>query len=349
VIGFLVPLVILVAASIAVVSSVSVHLFLIQCIWISIGVAIIVTFLFFDWREVFNYRWLIFGLYAIGILLLIYLHFKGPVVRGARSWVLLGPFSFQPVELVKVALIFIYAGYFSRRHIYIARWQNILTSFLFFAVPAVLVALQPNLGSAVILGSIWFGFLLFSGLPGRRLVVVLIIFAVLAAWGWSHALRDYQRARIVHLFYPKENVLGINYSVTQSKIAIGSAGMWGKGYKQGTQTQLGFLTEPESDFSLAVFIEEWGIALGIVLVAAFLALELWIVRVGIVADQNFEKFTCLGTATMFAVQFLLNAGSALGITPVVGLTFPFLSYGGSSLLASFFLLAIVNAIRRQSW
>src|SRR3989344_9610043 len=123
--------------------------------------------------------------------------------------------------------------------------------------------------------------------------------------------------------------------------------MWGKGYHQGSQTQLGFLTEPANDFILAAFIEEWGILAGLLLIAVFLTLLWRILQVGLMANSNFEKFITLGTALVFGLHFLVNAGSTVGLFPVVGVPFPFLSYGGSNLLTSAFLLAIVNAIGRR--
>jgi rod shape determining protein RodA len=131
------------------------------------------------------------------------------------------------------------------------------------------------------------------------------------------------------------------------KIAIGSAGWWGKGYHQGSQTQLGFLSEPENGFILSAFIEEWGVLLGFMVLAAFVWLIWSVLKVGILADHNFEKFICLGTAIVLGVHVVLNAGSAVGLVPVVGVPFPFLSYGGSNLLMSFFLVGIVAAIRRS--
>jgi rod shape determining protein RodA len=252
------------------------------------------------------------------------------------------------VELMKVALIFLYAHYFSRRHLAIARWQNILASFLFFVVPAAIAVRLPDLGSAVIFGSIWFGFLLLSGLPLRRLIVAVLAFALVAGLIWTYVLKDYHRARIIGFLYPQQNALGINYSAIQSRIAIGSAGFFGKGYGQGTQTQLGFLSEPTEDFIFAALIEEWGVLGGLIVIAAFFFLIIQILRIGALADENFEKFICLGTAVMLGVQFLLNTGSATGIMPVVGVTFPFLSYGGSSMFVDFFLIAIVNSIRKRS-
>ncbi len=342
------PLGILAAAGLVMLSAISLHLFYLQLIWVTLGAALVALFLYIDWRSVFNSRWITWGLYAFSLLLLIFVYLKGPVIRNTRSWIVVGPFNFQPVELMKVALIFLYANYFSRRHLAIARWQNIFTTFFLFVLPAAVSVRLPDLGSAVIFFGIWFGFLLLSGLPLRRIAAAVLVFALAAGVVWIYIFRDYHRARVVGFLYPQQNVLGVNYSVTQSKIAIGSAGFFGKGYGQGTETQLGFLSEPSEDFIFAGIIEEWGILGGLVVIAAFFFLILQILKIGALADENFEKFICLGTATMLGVQFILNAGSATGLTPVVGVTFPFVSYGGSSMFSDFFLIAIVNSIRKQS-
>jgi rod shape determining protein RodA len=200
----------------------------------------------------------------------------------------------------------------------------------------------------VIFFGIWFGFLLLLGLPWRRVVVAIAVILLAGGLIWSYVLKPYHRARIVGFLDPNANALGINYSAIQSKIAIGSAGFWGQGYGQGTQAQLGFLSEPSEDFIFAAFIEEWGVVGGIVIVTAFLFLIFQILRIGLLADENFEKFICLGTAIMLGVQFLLNTGSTTGLMPVIGVTFPFFSYGGSSMLANFFTLSLVNSIRKRS-
>jgi rod shape determining protein RodA len=249
---------------------------------------------------------------------------------------------------MKIALIFLYANYFSRRHLAVARWRNIITSFIFFVIPAAIAVKLPDLGSAVIFFGIWFGFLLLLGLPWRRVLVAVVIFALAGGFIWTYVLRGYHRARIIGFFDPQTNALGVNYSVTQSKIAIGSAGFMGKGYGAGTETQLGFLSEPTEDFIFAALVEEWGVLGGLVLTAAFFFLILQILKIGMVADLNFEKFICMGAAVMLGTQFLLNAGSATGLLPVVGVTFPFVSYGGSSMMVDCFLLAIVNSIRERS-
>lgn len=342
------PTGIVITAGLVMLSAISPRLFSLQLLWVTLGVLLVALFLYIDWRLVFSSRWIVWGIYGFALLLLIFTYLQSPVIRNTRSWIVLGPFNFQPAELMKVALIFLYANYFSRRHLAIARWKNILTSFFFFILPAAIAVRLPDLGSALIFFSIWFGFLLLSGLPLRRVVAAVIVFALAAGVIWAYVLGDYHRARVIGFLYPQENLLGVNYSAAQSKIAIGSAGFFGKGYGQGTQAELGFLSEPAEDFILAGIVEEWGVAGGLLVLAAFFFLIFQILTIGSLADENFEKFICLGAAMMLGVQFVLNAGSTTGLTPVVGVTFPFLSYGGSSMLANFFLLAIVNSIRKQS-
>ena len=342
------PVGIILAASLLILSAVSFHFFVLQVIWIVLGVALLVASFFVDIRAIFNAPWVVWGVYWLALALMGLALIASPVIRNTHSWLVLGPFSIQPVEIMKVALILLYALYFSRRHLAIARWKNILTSFLFFIVPAAIAVKLPDLGSAVIFFSIWFGFLLLLGLPWRRMVIAILVLLLAAGFIWTYVLKGYHRARIIGFLDPNANALGINYSVTQSKIAIGSAGLWGAGYGQGTQAQLGFLSEPSEDFVFAALIEEWGVAGGIVVVAAFILLIFELLRIGARADENFEKFICLGTAMMLGVQFLLNTGSTTGLLPVVGVTFPFLSYGGTSLLMNFFTLSVVNSIRRTS-
>lgn len=343
-----IPVGILLAASLIVLSAISFHFFVFQAVWIALGVGLIVASFFVDVRTIFSAQWVAWGIYALALALMVFALVASPLVRNTHSWIVLGPVSIQPVELMKVALVLVYASYFSKRHLAIARWKNIFTSFLFFVVPAAIAVKYPDLGSAVIFFAIWFGFLLLLGLPWRRVAVALVVLAIAGGFVWIYVLKPYHRARIIGFLDPNANALGINYSAIQSKIAIGSGGFWGQGYGQGTETQLGFLSEPSEDFIFAALIEEWGIVGGVVVVAAFLFLVFQVLRIGLLADENFEKFVCVGAAMMLGVQFLLNTGSTTGLTPVIGVTFPFLSYGGSSLLANFFMLAMVNSIRKRS-
>lgn len=347
-IGLLAPAFVLLGLGLLAISSISLHLFWLQLAWAAAGAVLVAAFTALDWRAIFTHRLAVWGIYAAAAAFLLTAFFTSPVIRNTKSWIVLGPVRFQPVEFAKIALILVYARYFRRRHLSIGCWPTIAGSAALFAVPAGLTLLLPDLGSAFILFGVWFGFLLVSGLPRSKLLLALLVFAIAGFAAWNVALEDYQRARIRGVFYPGENALTVNYSVIQSKIAIGSAGFWGKGYGQGSQTQLGFLTEPANDFVLAALIEEWGLAAGLLAVGAFLALVRNIIKAGIRARGNVEKFIALGTAMVFGLHFLINAGSTIGLFPVVGVPFPFLSYGGSNLLTNFFLLAIMNSIARRA-
>lgn len=315
-----------------------------QLLWAGFGLVCLLLIIGFDWRPFINYRGVIFGLYFLLIFLLAITYFWAPTIRGIKGWLSLGVFQFQVSEISKLVLIILFANFFSRKHIGIARTSVLFISFIYFFIPAALIALQPDFGSTLVLFYLWFGFLLVSGIRWRHLIIALIIFSVVGAILWQSVLMDYQKERILGLFFPGRDPLGINYSVIQSKIAIGSAGFFGKGFGQGTQSQLGFLPEAQTDFVFAAFIEEWGLLAGFLLVAAFVFLILRIIKIGLVADNNFSRFVCLGTVILFSAQFVLNVGSNLGLTPVIGVTFPFLSYGGSSLLTNLMLVGIIQAI-----
>jgi rod shape determining protein RodA len=328
--------------------SISNNLAKLQLIWIVLGILFLILSFKINWRKIFNYPWFIKFLYLLALFLLLFSLFFGPTIRGTKGWLVLGPFRFQPVEFAKIALILVYASYFSRKHIFVASWKIILESFLLFIVLGGLVLLQPDLGSFLILFGIWFGFLLLIGLPGKKIIVSIFIFIILTVFGWNFFLKDYQKQRIIDVFFPEKNALTSNYSTIQSKIAIGSGGLFGKGFRQGTQTQLGFLTEPATDFIFSALVEEWGFVLGLLVIIVFLFLILGLIQIGIFSNSNFLKFICLGTIIIFGLHFLINLGSALGILPVIGVPFPFLSYGGSNLLTNFFLLGIILSIVKYS-
>lgn len=337
----------LMAAGLINLLSVAPSLFYKQLFWIVFGFILMFLIIWFDWRPYINHRGVIFGIYAIVILLLILTYFFAPVIRGVKGWLVVNDFHFQFSELAKLILIVAYAKFFSRKHIGMARLFNLLISFIYFIIPASIIAIQPDFGAVLILFCLWLGFLLVSGIPWRYLIIGLIIFSILGIMLWQDVLKDYQKERISGFLFPNKDVLGINYNVIQSKIAIGSAGFFGKGFNQGTQSQLGFLPEIQTDFAFAAFIEEWGLFSGLVLIAVFTFLILRIIKIGFNSDNNFNRFICLGTVILFIIQFIFNVGSNLGLIPVIGVTFPFLSYGGSSLLTNLILIGIIQSIFSQ--
>ncbi len=334
-------------SSLLVLSSIASSLVLSQFLWVSLGAIGAFFFFFFDPRIITTSPRMLWGFYFF-VLFLLLISLVSPVVRQTQSWVRFGVVNFQPVELAKVALILLFAYFFSRRHLQIGVWSTVFSSFFILALPIMLVVLQPDFGSALILSGIWFGFLLLSGLPWKHLLTMIAVLLVGLIFMWHFVLKGYQRERIMNVFYPEQNALTYNYNVIQSKIAIGSAGWWGKGYGQGSQVQAGFLPEAQTDFIFAALIEEWGWLAGIFIVSVFGWLLLEILRVGQNADQNIGRFICLGTVLTFLIQFFLNIGSVIGLSPVVGVPFPLLSYGGSSLITSLFLLGIIHGISIRS-
>lgn len=343
-IGLLFPVIFLSLASLVVIWSVKPAYFSQQLISILIGFTIAFAIAMIDIRPFLRHRFVVAGIYFLAIALLIFTVLFATPIRGTRSWIVIGPTQFQTSEFAKVALIIIFSYFFAKRHIGIAHLSNILIPAAYFALPAAFVLSQPDMGTALILGGLFVGYLFVSGIRPRHIIIGIILGAAALLWSWNGFLADYQKERILGLFYPERDPLGVNYSVIQSKIAIGSGGFWGKGFKQGTQSQLGFLPEAHNDFIFSSLVEEWGLFGGILALGAFLFLLFKISSIGMQAQNNFSKFLCLGAVIVLLLHFILNVGSAMGILPVIGVPFPFLSYGGSNLLVNFILIGMIQSI-----
>lgn len=333
----------LMGASLVMLGSISSELFAQQLAWAIIATLVVFIFAHIDWRGLVAYRWIIIGIYLFSIVLLIATYFFAPEIRNTRAWLVVGPAQFQVSEFVKIALIILFAYFFSKRHVGIARISNIFRPFVYFAIPATFVFLQPDMGTVIILFCIWAGFLLVSGLPWKHIVIGFLVVVVSVTASWFTVLKDYQKQRIIGVFDPTYDPLGVNYSTIQSKIAVGSGGWFGKGFGQGTQVQLGFLPEAGTDYIFSSITEEWGLFGGMFVLALLGVILFRVIRIGFYAESNFYRFVCLGATVMFLAQVTINVGSALGIFPVIGITFPFLSYGGSSLLINAMLLGIVQS------
>ncbi len=314
-----------------------------QIYWIILALALFVFLIFVDLRSFFSHRSVIRGLYILMFFVLLFAFFFAPRIKGNRSWIVLGPFQFQPSEFAKVVLIISLAYFFSKAHIGIGRWKIVLNSFFYFLFLGAMVAALPDMGSAFVLFALWFGFVLVSGMPFKKIIISSLIFVIAFALMWVFIFKPYQKERIIGVLLPQSDPLGANYHAIQSKIAIGSGGLFGQGFRQGTQVQLGFLPEAQTDFIFAAIAEEGGLLAMLILLIAFGWLILRIVKMAGMIDGNFNKFLCLGTAILFLSQFILNVGSNLGVLPIVGVTFPFVSYGGSSLLANTILVGMIQS------
>lgn len=318
-----------------------------QSLWILLAVGVYFGASAVDWRLLRRSQ-VAATIYAAVLVPLIILIAVGAVTKGARSWFDLGPFALQPVEFVKLALIITLAKYFSRRHIEIANIRHILVSGAYAAIVFVLVALQPDFGSAIIIGCIWFGMVLLSGISRTHLFSVLALGAVAFGGLWLVGFHDYQKERILTFLHPLADIHGAGYNAYQSTVAVGSGELLGKGIGYGTQSKLRFLPEYQTDFIFAAFAEEWGFV-GVMILFTLYGTIFW--RIYAAASRgasNFETLFALGVLCYFSAHFLLHSGINMGLLPVTGTTIPFMSYGGSHLVAEFLALGMLSGMARYA-
>ncbi len=317
--------------------------FLRQIIWIVVGSLVFFGATRIDWRFL-RQSGVAITFFGVLIVPLVFLLVLGTAVKGAKSWLSFGSLGIEPIEFIKLALIILLAKYFSRRHIEIKNFRHIIVSSLYAGVVFVLVALQPDLGGAIIISLIWLGMVLFSGISRKHLFSVILLAVTAFSGMWFFGFHDYQKQRIMTFIHPTHDIYGTGYNAYQSTIAVGSGGVWGKGIGYGTQSKLRFLPEYQTDFVFAAYAEEWGF-LGIIIVFALYGVVFWrLLRAAKVGATNFETLFIIGVLCYLAAHFVLHVGINLGVLPVTGTTIPFMSYGGSHLLIEFLALGIVSAM-----
>lgn len=316
-----------------------------QLIFVAIGIAIFFILSFFDYRIIKGYS---ASLFIIGILLLAAVLILGKTIRGTVGWIGFSGFHLQPVELFKVILAIMLAKYLSVNSRTIKEFRHILITLIPVGLSTFLILKQPDLGSALVVVSIWLGILIISGIKKRYLLILLVAGLIVSAIAWGFLLKDYQKDRINSLFNPSADPLGTGYNAIQSTVAVGSGGIWGKGLGHGSQSQLNFLPEKHTDFIFAVTAEEMG--LGGALFVLFL-LSLIIIRLFGIAQKsqgNFGKLLVSGIAIMIFVQSVVNIGMNMGVVPITGIPLPLLSYGGSALITTLAALGIAESVHRRS-
>lgn len=318
-----------------------------QLIFFGAAIVLVIILQFFDWRVLKANSYLVFSFYLLGLIALAGVLFFGVRVRGNQGWYKLGWISLEPVPFMVIALIIVLSKYFSNRHTELKRLSIVFFSALYVLIPLALVLMQPDLGSALGLVAIWVGIIFFSGIKWRHLLLLGLIFVIICCLGWMFWLKDYQKQRISSFLNPTEDQQGISWNVNQSKIAIGSGGFWGKGIGQGSQVQYGFLPEPKTDFIFAALAEETGFIGVVVLFGAYLAIFWRILRITLVAEDNFTRLFATGLACFLLSQLFINIGMCLGLFPVVGIPLPYVSYGGSQLVSSYLSLGLLTAIQRK--
>ncbi len=305
----------------------------------TVGILIMLFLSSIDYRKIVN---LSIYLYLAVISMLILVIIAGDVVLGAKRWIKIGGFAVQPSEFSKIAVILLSAFYLSDRK-YPISFFDALVVFTIALIPAVLTLVQPDLGTAItIMIPAVFVIFLF-GLKKKYIISVAILFTLLSPVIWNH-LKDYQKERIIAFLNPSSDPLGSAYHIIQSEIAIGSGGLTGKGFMHGTQSKLYFLPEQHTDFIFATIGEEWGFFVSLLLLTVYFLIGIRIFLWGKKIKDSSAKVICFGVASLLIFQAFVNISMTVGMAPVVGITLPFLSYGGSSLITFSILLGIVLSV-----
>lgn len=316
-----------------------------QLIWILMGLTLFFTLLYFDYLSFAHYAYII---YVCVLFLLLLLLALGDSVKGSQRWFSIGSFSIQPSEFMKITLVLTLAR-FLRYKKYGLGLFDIGISLLLTLIPMTLIIKQPDLGTALIMVPILLSILYTAGVRLHHLLIFLGIGLAVSPLLWMFLLKSYQKMRIIGFLWPEKTAdWGAGYHRLQSLIAIGSGGLFGAGWGNGTQNQMKFLPERHTDFIFAVIAEEWGFlrtCFLLLLYAVFLTCGIGIARS---TREPCGRLIVVGLVTMFATQIVVNISMTMGIAPIVGVTLPFISYGGSSMLTSFVALSIIFNIKMRS-
>lgn len=319
-----------------------------QMSWLAIGAVVCVATAAFDYRQLLRFAYPIYGLVVV---LLLAVALKGKSAMGAQRWLDFGPVHLQPSELMKIALIIVLARFYheDQRHKDGYSLLDLWQPALLVGFPVALVMKQPDLGTAMMNTAIAGSMILFGRVRWKSLLVLGVGGIAAAVFAWLKVLKEYQKKRILTFLDPEGDVLGAGYHASQSLIAVGSGQEFGKGWGQGTQTQLSFLPEQHTDFIFSVWGEEHGFVGATILIALYLLFLLLAIGVAANARERFGTWMAVGVAAMFFWHVFINIGMVIGILPVVGVTLPLLSYGGSSMLTNMLGLGLlINVSMRRS-
>lgn len=321
------------------------HLWIRQLVAFGIGLLGLFFFSRLDYRF-FQKNASVFYLLIIALLVAVVLF--GQEIRGSHRWFVFGFFNFQPSELSKFAIIILLAKYFQAKKPLVSKFPYVLWSLGYVLIPIILIMWQPDLGSAVVQVIIWLGMLFVSPMPRRFFLYLLVIFLIASVISWQFFLYDYQKDRLRSFLNPTADPLGRGYNVIQSIVAVGSGGLFGRGLARGLQSQLKFLPERQTDFIFASTVEELGIIGGGLILLLFWFVFWRMLRILRSARDLFGTYVASGIFFLVFSQTVMNLGMNLGLLPITGVTLPFLSYGGSSLVVIFWLIGVMENIMQNS-
>lgn len=335
----IIPALLLFSLGIVVIYSSSGVLALQQILFGLVGLMIVFSLRFFDYRLL---RSILKPAYFLVTVLLLVTFFLGSETRGSIRWIPLGPFNFQPSEFAKPILILSLAAFWSK---HLPSWKSVLKSILIFLPLAVLIFEQPDLGTALTVMFIWMVMLLAANISFKKLLMLSLVGLIILPVGWF-LLHDYQRERFVSFLYPAKDPLGVGYNVIQSTIAVGSGELFGRGLGRGTQSRLQFLPEFRTDFIFATMAEELGLFGSLIILILYGVLFGMLFKLLFKLNDQFGELILIGVMSMLFFQTGVNMGMNLGLLPITGITLPLLSYGGSSLITTFLCLGLAFSVKR---
>ncbi|MBT5942042.1 MAG: rod shape-determining protein RodA [Rhodospirillaceae bacterium] len=283
-----------------------------------------------------------YAIYALSLALLVVVEFSGSIGMGAQRWIDLGVFTIQPSEIMKVSIILLLARYFyASRMEDVGRISHILMPLILMAVPAILVMRQPDLGTTILMVATGIAMLFLVGV--RIWVFVAGALATIAAVIplWQFVLLDYQKKRLLTFIDPEKDPLGAGYHILQSKIALGSGGLFGKGFLEGSQSHLSFLPEKQTDFIFTMLAEEFGLVGGLVLIGLYMLLLIYAFAISLRCRSQFGRLMGMGVSTSFFLNIFVNIAMVMGVVPVVGMPLPLISYGGTAMLTLMFSFGLL--------
>ncbi len=300
-----------------------------------------------SWIRESSIKTVAFPLYAVILLMLILVEMLGFVGKGAQRWLDIGPIRLQPSEFMKPAMVLVLARFYSLLPpADIKKWRAIWPAALLLGVPAALILVQPDLGTAVMVLLIGGTVMFVAGLPWWLFAGAFLAVATAAPIAYT-LMHDYQRQRVLIFLNPEADPLGAGYHITQSKIAIGSGGLFGKGYLQGSQSHLDYLPEGHTDFVFSTMVEEWGFVGGLLLILCFAMVIRWGMKVSTNAKTRFAQLTAAGLSATIFFYVAINLMMVMGLAPVVGVPLPLVSYGGSAVMTVMLCIGLLMALERQ--
>jgi rod shape-determining protein RodA len=316
-----------------------------QMSWIALAAVLLLFLINISYQKFIDIS---YALYTINVTFLALVLVLGRERLGAQRWFAIGDFAFQPSEFIKICFILVMASVLGSKRTSLKSVGALILPLIVLAVPFVLVLVQPDLGTALLLIPIFFAMMYVGGARVKHLMILFLSGLAAMPFFW-HFLRDYQKQRLLVFLNPNVDPLGAGYTIIQSKIAVGSGGLIGKGWLAGTQNQLNFLPERHTDFIFSVIGEEWGLFGALVLILLFFMIVRRSLDIVYSTNDMYGKLVAVGIITLLTLQVVINIAMTIGFMPVVGIPLPFVSYGGSSMLTSFIAIALLlNVGMRRS-